>query len=59
MINVDYGWRAMQVLSALRICKRGPNRTAAPRMHKFWRLMRVLASGLILNATFPLAACRS
>ena len=53
MINLGYGWRAVRVLSALRICKHGRDRTATPRVHMIRRLMRVLASGLILNATFP------
>src|SRR4051794_30200485 len=38
---------------ALLICAHQGISSASARVHVVWRIMRVLASGLILNATFP------
>ncbi len=63
MINVRRMRRAWRVLRLTRRCRHeapeaksrgGQNRTVTPGRCKVGRFMRVLASGLMLNATFPL-----
>ena len=54
MMNVRYGWSAVQVWWALAVCERRSNSYAPTRVPVVGRLMRVLASGLIIFATSPL-----
>src|SRR5580765_4489321 len=53
MIDIDCTWRAWQVSWALRMCGHGHDRTAIRQKHMASRALRILASGVIFNATFP------
>src|SRR5207344_922362 len=53
MIEIDCTWRAWQVSWALRMSGHGHDRTATRQKRMASRLLRILASGLIFNATFP------